>query len=126
MIGEPAVDPLIKELADDRDYLRFYAAAALAAIDNRHAYEPLNSALRNKDLAVIAGAYSFFIRRGEQGTEAMLIDALNSYGNWDMAVDYLNCSNRQLKESAEQWLTRRGFVIVERRGLPTGPIWGAH
>ncbi len=56
-------------------------AKALGYINEPSVVEFLTGALKDKKLDIIAGAYYFFIHRGEEGTEAILIEALNKYGD---------------------------------------------
>ena len=48
-IGERAVEPLIKALEDEGEYVRRYAARALGEIGDARAVEPLNEALGDED-----------------------------------------------------------------------------
>ena len=108
-IGEPAVEPLFKALEGEGKYVQIRVAMALGYVNDPNVAEFLIEALKNKELKIIAGAYNFFIRRGEEGTEAILIEALNEYGNVYMAEDYLNCGNNQLSKAARllQFLPQR-------------------
>ncbi|MBU1262645.1 HEAT repeat domain-containing protein [bacterium] len=116
------VGELIQELKDEDCYVRINAASALGEIQDTRAVEPLLSALKAKDLAIVAGAYSFFIRRGEQESIPILIDALNNYGNNKMATDFSNCGNSQLKEAARAWAKKHGYTI---KPGGSGPQWGS-
>ena len=79
--------------------------------------------MKDNNLEVVAGAYPFFIRRGEGGTEAVLIKALNKYGTKKMAEDFLNCGNYQLESAAFSWASRRGYTIIKGFGSPKF-VWG--
>jgi len=76
------------------------------------------------DLAFAAGAHSFFISKSEQKSIPILIDALNKYGNEEMATDFLNCGNSQLEEAGRAWVKKYGYEI---KGVPdgSGPQWGS-
>lgn len=52
---------------------------------------------------LIAAAYPPFIRRGEFGLEAALIQALETYGSIGMAEDFLNYGNSALGDAAGKW-----------------------
>ncbi|MBK8051048.1 MAG: HEAT repeat domain-containing protein [Anaerolineales bacterium] len=72
-----AVEPLVGALEDDSWEVRQAAALALGETKSPRAVEPLMGALEKKDLAIVAGAYAFFIMRGTPGTEAVLIEGLS-------------------------------------------------
>ena len=125
-IGEPAVEPLFKALEGEGKYVQIRVAMALGYVNDPNVAEFLIEALKNKELKIIAGAYNFFIRRGEEGTEAILIEALNEYGNVYMAEDYLNCGNNQLSKAARTWATSHGYTITEWPIGDSGQSWGAN
>lgn len=86
--------------------------------------ELLLASLKQRDLAVIAVAYSFFIQRGKPGSEDALIQALNSYGSKEMAQAYLNCGNSALKQAGENWAGAHSYAITSSRGWGTAQ-WGS-
>ena len=126
MIGEPAIDSLFKALEDINRDVRINAAKALGYINDPSVVEFLIGALKDKNLEIIAGAYSFFIHRGEEGTEAILIEALNKYGDKGMATSFLNCGNAQLEQAAYTWATSHGYTVTEFPIGGSGPTWGAN
>ena len=147
-IGAPAVEPLIALLnGSDEDIrrnaaashrghraksgapgsdvdIRRNAARALEETKDPRAVEALLAAWKEPDLGVIAGAYSFFIKRGETGSEGTLIQALNAYGNYAMAVDLLNCGNSALEAAASEWAGKHGYRVTSGGGSG-GPRWGS-
>jgi len=125
-IGEPAIEPLFKALEGEGYYVQRRVAMALGYINNPVAVEFLTGALKDKKLDIIAGAYYFFIRRGEEGTEDILIEALNKHGNEYMAEDYLNCGNGQLAKAARTWATDHGYTITQWPIGDNGKSWGAN
>ncbi len=105
-----AIEPLIALMKADGDcYVRKSAARAIGEINDPRANEILIPALKNKDWEVIEGAYRFYIRRGEPGSEAVLIEALNKFWNKTMVIDFLNSGNRQLGEAAADCAKKRGY-----------------
>jgi len=86
----------------------------------------LLAALKDENLEMIAGAHRFFIERGQKGSEAILIDALNQHGLADMAEDFLNCGNDLLEEAGRQWAARRGYDIMATPGRGDSPVWGSN
>jgi HEAT repeat protein len=92
-----------------------------------HGIEPLIASLKNKELEIIAAAYTFFIRRGEPGTETLLIDALNKHGNFTMANAFIRSGNNQLKEAGQKWIKvhpQHGLVI-DILDEKYNPKWGS-
>jgi HEAT repeat protein len=110
-IGAPAVEPLIATLKKTDSRVRMYAARALGKIKDPRSDSALLAAWSERDMAVIAGAGSFFIGRGESGSENTLIEALNSSGDRELAQDFLNCRNPNLADAAHAWATRNGYSI---------------
>jgi HEAT repeat protein len=104
------VSRLIAALKDSDKDVRRNAAGALGNINDPRAVEPLLAALKEPDLAVIAGAYPFFIERAEKGSEDALTQALNvSDYSKSMAEDYLNCGNSALEAAARKWARTHGY-----------------
>jgi hypothetical protein len=122
-IGRPSVERLIAMLKDNEWRIRRRAARTLGAVKDPRAAEILLNAFKNRNLEVVTGAYRFFIRRGEAGSEPMLIEALN--GAWDrtMGIDFQNCGNPQLEQAASDWAKRRGYTLTLAAGQ-TVPKWG--
>ncbi len=119
-----SVEPLVALMKTDNDcYVRKYAARAIGEIKDPRTNEILISALKNKDWEVIEGAYRFYIRRGEPGSEAVLIETLNKYWNKTMAIDFLNSGNRQLKEAAADCAKKRGYSTTSAVDWIV-PKWG--
>ena len=116
-----AVTPLINALRDECPDIREVGAKALTDIGSP-AIEPLDKALKEKNIKVIADVYYFFVCRGEANTEALLIEALYKYGTKNMAIDFVYCGNDQLKEAALAWARSQGYNIQEQRVV--GPGWG--
>jgi len=124
MIGAPAVEPLIAALRDANQDVRQNAALALGMIEDRRAASVLQSAMKEADLVVVAGAYWFFIQQGEPGSENTLIQALNAHGKSEMAQAFLNCGNTELEAAGRKWATAQGYyTIPEIRHFQPGR-WG--
>ena len=123
-IGEPAVGPLIVVLKDPNYLDRLFAASSLSEINDVRAVSALLEAWRNRDFAVIAGADSFFIKRGEPGSEDALIEALNHYGDSGLATDFVNSGNTKLEDAARAWATKHGYRIMTMPGGGSAQ-WGS-
>jgi hypothetical protein len=119
--GVPAVEPLTRLLHDDNNRARLLAAQALGQIKDRRAEQALMDALHEGNAPVIAGASLFFVFRGEPGSEEALIDALNKYGDEQMAIFFLNCGNPKLEDAARAWSRKKGWDVHQQA---YGLTWG--
>jgi hypothetical protein len=97
----------------------------LGKIKDPRAVNVLLAALRERDLAVVAGAYSFFIERGEPGSEDVLIQALNAHGSGATAVAFLNCGNSALSKAAGEWAEAHGYEVQQWYGTAGHARWGS-
>jgi HEAT repeat protein len=122
--GEPAVEPLIAVLKDSDPNARRNAAYALGEIDDPRAVSTLLEAWKERDFTVIVGADSFFIKRGEPGSEDVLIEALDEFGDRAMAHDLLSCGNAKLEGAVRVWAQKHGYQIIT---MPFGRStqWGS-
>ena len=119
-----AVESLIASMKTDDDcYVRKCAARAIGEINDPRAAEILIPALQNRNIEVIEGAYRFFIRRGESGSEAVLIESMNKNWNKTMVVDFLKSGNRQLEEAAADCAKKRGYSMPYTVDW-VAPKWG--
>jgi hypothetical protein len=119
-----AIDALVVSMKRDEDcYVRKSAAGAIGEIKDPRAGEVLIPALKSRNLEVVEGAYRFFIRRGESGSEAVLIESLNKNWNKTMVVDFLKSGNRQLEEAAADCAKKRGYPVPSTVDWVV-PKWG--
>lgn len=123
-IGSPAVEPLIAALGNKNASIQNSSAKALGEIKDPRAMQALQTAFQRENTEVIAAAYDFFIRRGEAGTETVLIKTLNKKGNKEMAVTYLNSGNGQLEEAAQRWARSHGYRVHRHPSGKDFPRWG--
>jgi hypothetical protein len=118
-----AIDSLIQAIKTDNDsYVKKVAAQSLGEIKDERSVEYLCKGLKEENLYIIAGAYRFFLRRGEVGTEDVLVKALYTSFNRNMIDDFANCGNIWLREAALKYSENRYSVKS-----PTnweGPHWG--
>lgn len=126
-IGKPALPALTAALTTGRDgasdRAAFAAARALVGITDVGTMVLLSGALERKDFAVIAGAIPFFVRQGRYGTEGVLIDALDRFGDKTTAEILLNCGNKQLETAASVWARQRNYGIVKRPASQSTARW---
>jgi HEAT repeat protein len=118
-----AIEPLLIAVKDENLEVRRAALYSLLGFGDARADEPIMTALKNEDLAFIAEFYDIFIRKGVNGSEPVLIKALDQYGTKTMAEDFLNCGNSLLVEAATTWAKTHGFTITQVSGSG-GPGWG--
>ena len=123
-IGTPAAEHLLSALKDKNSKIRIGAAEALAYMKDDRIDDFLMAKLKDNDLEIVAGAHSFFVHRGESGTETILIEALNEYGDKEMAETLANSNNKQLYQAAAAWAKRHGYQIRSIPGGRGGPRWG--
>lgn len=121
-----AVEHLIEALGDKDLNVRYRSAWALGEIDDFRANKTLTDGLKKKNFTIIVGAYSFFIRKGIEGSETILFEALKKYGDSSMAMDFMNCGNNYLASAAEKWAKSKGLEIIRLSGVDSkSPKWGS-
>jgi HEAT repeat protein len=109
-IADARATPSIAALLDrGDDSLRALAAGALARIRGDAADEALRAAATREDLAVVAGAYTFFLSEG--GFDDILVSALEARGGQSMAISFLNSGRSTLESAARAWAEANGYII---------------
>jgi HEAT repeat protein len=117
------IDSLIQALRSDEDcYVKKVAARSLGEIKDDRAAECLCNGLKEGNVYITAGAYRYFLRRGEAGTEGPLIKALYNSFNRNMIDDFANCGNIQLREAALKY--SKGRYSPKTPSQWEGPRWG--
>ena len=109
------------------------SARALAETGTGEAATYLFVALAHGDHQVIYGAYRFFIRWGEAGTEDRLIEGLNRGGDVQMARCFAQSGNAKLAKAGRDWLevalntgSSGALFQLQRLGTITeAVIWGS-
>ncbi|HVT43210.1 MAG TPA: HEAT repeat domain-containing protein [Thermoanaerobaculia bacterium] len=109
--GEPAIDVLVQVLGNTKATQRRDAARALAGIDHERAREALKAAIETKDLATIAGGVRHYCKLRQPETNALLIAALDKFGDVELAHYMLNCNNSDTDAAARAWAKKRGHKI---------------
>ena len=100
--------------------VRRFAAKALAEINDPSVAEFLDDAMKKKNLEIVSAAYRYYIKKGEAGTEDILIEALHVYDK-KMIFDFANCGNEKLKQAVDEVAKKRGLKISPDW---SGPKWG--
>jgi hypothetical protein len=118
-----STEALMKASREDADCcVRRFAARALGEIKDPIAARFLDNEVTKRDVEVIIGAYKYYIRKGEPGTEPVLIQAMQkcSYDK-NMVLDFASCGNDQLKQAAEKIAKEEGYPLPADW---SGPRWG--
>jgi HEAT repeat protein len=111
-MGALAIEPVMAALGDAHWWVRKGAAEALGESNDPRAVAALLAGWRAHDLVVIAGGCRFFIRKGEPGSEDVLVRALNAHGDVSMAQYYLNSANSKLEKAARDWAQAHGVIVI--------------
>jgi hypothetical protein len=132
--GLPAVPALIREGRrkpefQPRDVQRRIDQARFALIrmiyENPKAVAPLRKALRTRDYRLVADLMLFYIQLGQPGSESILIEAMNRYGDTLMVLQVLQSDNGKLVKAAYAWAGSHGYTITGNPGGPGGAgTWG--
>ncbi|HEY9650085.1 MAG TPA: HEAT repeat domain-containing protein [Coleofasciculaceae cyanobacterium] len=72
----------------------------------------------------ITNALFTFISLGREEVVPTLIDKLNSQGNKEMALAYLNSGHTQLSTAAEDWAKRNGYRVYKTPNAKPTVTWG--
>jgi HEAT repeat protein len=121
-IGAPAVPFLIAAVDDPHWNVQFRVAWALDKIGDPRAVPRLLAALSKHEAAVVAGAMSFFVGRGEPGSEVTLIEVFEKSGGSGLQ-EFLNSGNPLLEAIARKYAAEHGYHII--LGDVSSPRWGA-
>jgi HEAT repeat protein len=101
------------------------AAAALGEMGDPRAVAILLRALKTHDTTIIIGATSFYIKRGNTGSENTLIEVLENAGSGIMAQQFLTSGNSKLEQAASEWADKHGYRVMVQPGGGGGPTWGS-
>jgi len=126
-IGAPAVDSLIAALGDQDLNVRLYAAYALYGADPLAFDDVALKASGLFDVVFVAKTYAVIVSNGDPASEDRLIDALNKFGDAQMAWAYLNCGNPRLGAAASKWGAEHGYEVVESESSHAPDVrWGGN
>jgi HEAT repeat protein len=110
-IGEPAIEPLIVLLSDEKPILRLVAARALTKMNYNGATEYYLAS--SSDPYIVCGAYKFFIGLNTDSSDMALIKALDLCNSIYMAEDYLKSNRVLLRSKAVEWGKAHGYTVLE-------------
>jgi HEAT repeat protein len=118
-------DPRALKNATQKDtdcFVRRVSARALGEVRDPIATEFLDDAMKKENLEIVSAAYAYYIRKGEAGTEDILIEALwQGCYEKKMAFDFAHSGNEKLKQAADEIAKKRGYTISVDS---SGPKWG--
>jgi len=123
-IGPPAVEPLIGVLKDSDPYVPAVAALALSSIKDPRAKNALMKALNDRNVKVILGIHTYYVKLGVPGSEAALIEALNKFPSRHMAEEFLNSGNPALADAANAWAAKY-HQKIQQGATATSVRWGS-
>ncbi len=150
-VGKPAVDTVSDLLKHENETVKEKAIWVLEEIHDPSSEEALIEALEdaalvfkasnlivsfhNEDATVLlpylkkkssVGVYKTIILYGDPTTIKPLIQALESYGDEQMAEYYFNCGNEELESSAKAWAKENGYSVFSfSTSLNNGGKWGS-
>jgi hypothetical protein len=116
--SEPLPIPALTRLVDREGVDRGKQAAAriLEFAGGDEAETALIRGLHRGDVAIVAAAYAFYVRRGEKGSEPLLVQALRQHGTEEMAESLLNSGNTVLADAAREWAQEHEYKIAAKSG----------
>jgi hypothetical protein len=78
--------------------------------------------MKRKNLEIVSGAYRYYIRKGEHGTEDVLIEAMQKcFYDKTMILDFVSCENEELKQAAQKIAAEHKYTLTPDW---SGPKWG--
>jgi HEAT repeat protein len=125
-LGTASIETLIPLLHAANENTRRLAAEALSdlAIKDQKETRPhdaLVAVLGTHDIAIMAGAYQFYVGLGAPGSESDLIAALERFPDQGMAEYFLNCGSVPLEDAAIAWGQKLHYHITQQ---VYGVVWG--
>lgn len=98
-------------IAKEDGMVFLWSPSLIDIMENRASRVSLNevllAAFKEQKLSVVAGAYQFFICRDIPNSEDVLIKALNKYGHFGMAEDFINSHNGKLAYAGHVWVGKK-------------------
>jgi HEAT repeat protein len=125
-LGSASIEPLIALLHDSNENTRRLAAEALSDLamkqqKDTRPRDALVAVMGTHDIAIMAGAYQFYVSLGAPGTENDLVAALERFPNQGMAEYFLNCGSVPLEDAAIAWGQKLHYHITQQ---VYGIVWG--
>ena len=121
-MGDEALPPLTWTLLKHPDF-DFRTEAAKMIIEIRGTLYMVHLLKYDDSLLFVKTLYEYVISQGEVGTEELLINALEAYGEIHMARDFLGSENEKLLKGAVNWMDSNGYKLPAKEPKG-GPRWG--
>jgi hypothetical protein len=102
---------LFSALNDNKQSVRRNVAFALSEIQTAQCEEVLLQGLKNGDLAIVAGAYKYFLQKGIPDMEKIMIKALKEFKDPEMAFYLKDTHNQKLRKEAEEWIEDNPVIV---------------
>ncbi|CAG0958152.1 hypothetical protein ANRL3_00690 [Anaerolineae bacterium] len=115
------IESLIAAQSDEDRSVRWEATLSLDHLPGKEAAAAVEKFTSKFDIAGIAKNYEGIIRKGDPRKE-YLIFALSSYGNEQMAKDFVTSGHGWLEEAGKKWLESHGFP-QDPKPRPGAPEW---
>lgn len=126
-IADPsAVSALISALYSVRPDAQRKSAKALADVDTPQATQALIDGLRRGNLNVVGGAYSVFMRIGDDSFAPALIEVLKDDGSEIMAEEFACSGNARLAAAARSSPFADKLSNTDDEDSCSGTEWGSH
>lgn len=119
-----AFDALAEIVRNAKSFNRWNAAYALSLLDDPRLDEFLMPYAKKGDMAVIAGADQFFIKRGVEKAILPLLDALNSgEAGPSLSEAFIASGRAELVQAGKEWKAKHPGEIPDDEGA-TYAKWG--
>ncbi len=123
--SKEAIPDLLKASSDNDKRVRRGAVWSLAEIGGADVIEFFESAKVNQDLTTIVWGCQYYIKKGEEGSEDIIIDAFKKHGDKIAALVLLNCGNIKLSTVAKNWAKKHGYMVSSFPSVGSSSIsWG--
>ena len=126
--GISIVDALITKLNSRSSRNRFLAGELLVDMLSKYPKHRkligLVEDLDAKHYSEIADKHAFYIMLGREGSEDLLLTALDEFFTKKRLDDFLNCGNSYLSSGSEEIANEHGYEVRTITGVHIGPRWG--
>ena len=118
-----SAETLMKASGEDPDScVRKCAVRALGEINVPKTAKYLDYAMKGKSLDIVSGAYRYYIRKGDPGTEDVLVQGMQKCSYDKMIImDFVGCENEKLKQAAQKIAEKHRDALNPDW---SGPKWG--
>ncbi len=118
-----SIPQLLPYLNHQTNFIRILTAKALGEMSGKMVDSIFNAAVKQDDIPIIAGGHRYYIRHGVKKAIKGLKQALELFGDDELAIDYLGCEQSELVKSANEWSTKQGLDLVASERDPNQLKW---